>query len=208
MNLYITKGVTTRMKFYRVIGILLLALSLFGCSNTTETNEESKIEEQIINDTYQEITDASKYSLDSSNIILTVWDSAISKSFDFNSVFNYMFSGDISNHEWSGLGMETDGFSDFSWGSIANEMNTFNSRLSTLNEDKKKIDEMMQQIKGIDDKEYSEKISALTDYYIAYTKIFNSSTNPSGNKISYSDNLVDLSNELEETKIKIDMLVD
>lgn len=200
------------MKFYKVIGIVFLILTLVGCgkdiSSEGENKEESKVEQQIINDTYQEITNASKYSLDSSNIILTVWDTAISKDFDFNSVFNYMFSGDISNHEWSGLGMDTEGFSDFSWGNIAEDMNTFNSRLNKLNEDKEKIDEMMQQIKGINNEDYSETIGALTDYYIAYTKIFNSSTNPSGNKISYSDNLVDLNNELEETKIKLDMLVD
>ncbi|MDN4494920.1 hypothetical protein [Ureibacillus aquaedulcis] len=196
------------MKFYRVIGILIIVLSLFGCGNATETKEESKIDEQIINDTYEEISEASKYSLETSNIILTVWDTAISKDFDFNSVFSYMFSGDIRNHEWSGLGMDTEGFSDFSWGSIAVDMNTFNSRLSKINEDKKKIDEMMQQIKGIENEEYLQTIGLLTDYYIAYTKIFNSSTNPTGNKIGFSDNLVDLSNELQETKIKIDMLVD
>lgn len=204
-------GVANRMKFYRVIGILILVLLLFGCGNTAETKgtkEESKIEEQIINDTYQQIIDASKYSLESSEIILTVWDFAISSDFNFNSVFNYMFSGDVKNHEWSGLGMDTEGFSNFSWGNIAEEMNTYSSRLSKLNDDKKKVDEMMQQIKEIDNEDYSKTIGALTDYYIAYTKIFNTSTNPSGNKISYSDNLYDLSNELEETKLKIDMLVD
>ncbi|QHS23460.1 hypothetical protein GWK91_11050 [Virgibacillus sp. MSP4-1] len=200
------------MKYYKLIGVILLLLSLIACGNTTDTKEEQKVEAevepQIIHDTYQEITDATKYSLESSNIILTVWDTAISKGFDFDSVFKYMFSGDVKNHEWSGLGMDTDGFSSFSWGSIATDMNNFKSRLDKLNEDKVKVDEMMQQIKDIDGEDYKEKISKLTDYYSTYKKIYNTSTNPSGNKLNYSDNLIDLNNEFEETKIKIEMLVE
>ena len=54
-----------------------------------------------------------------------------------------MFSVDISNTEWSGLGMDAKGFSTLSWGILANKMNLFSSELSAIHKDKEKIDELM-----------------------------------------------------------------
>lgn len=174
--------------------------------NDTES-DNNNVNEELLEKTYSEINKSSEYAIDQSTLVLSVWDQSIDLGFDFNSVFNYMFSGDISNNEWSGLGMDTKGFSTLSWGSLANRMNLFSSELSALHKDKEKIDELMNQVKSINDEKLNEKIDSLIQYYITYTKIYNAATSPSGNKIGYSSNLTSLMNEYEGVKIEAEMKI-
>lgn len=173
--------------------------------DNTKSVSTSSSNEDVIYDTYLEIKKSSEHAIELSSLVLLVWDKAIDYGFEFNSVFNYMFSGDVSNHEWSGLGMDVDGFSSLSWGSIANRMNLFESEVKALNRKKEEIDKLMDKVKTINDEDLNGEIDSLVQYYISYSKIFNAASAPSGNKLGYSSNLTSLINEYEGTKIEIEM---
>lgn len=189
--------------------VSLLFLIVIGCGNKDTVDDANASEEdesiELINDAYSMINKSSNYAIDLSRTILTVWDESVDKGFNFNSVFVYMFSGDISDHGWSGLGMDDKGFSTFSWGNIANKMNSFASDLMVLEQNKVEIDNMLVEVKNIEDERYQSQKDSLINYYITYTKIYNAAVSPTGNKLGYSSNLTDLLNEYEGSKIEIEM---
>ena len=164
----------------------------------TETNT-------LFKDNINIITNAGKNSIDACSIILDVWSNAESR--DFNDVFNYMFSGDVKNHQNSGLGMDKQGFSTISWGNRAEKMNSFKGRLDTLDKEKADVDSKLQQIKEIKSEGYEKEIDAIVSYYNNYLKLYNAATKPSGNQLNYSANLVQMKSEFNSDKVKLDMLI-
>ena len=138
---------------------------------------------------------------DACEIILSVWQEA-GVHRDFNLVFKYMFSGDIIGHEWSGLGMDKDGFAAISWGTLANDMNEFSTTLDNLKSEKIKVDEALEACKESE----SENMSIIVEYYNCYLNLYNAAIEPSGNRINYSSNLVSNKNSLDNAWTKVNML--
>lgn len=159
----------------------------------------------LFKDSITMITNAGNNATDTCSIILDVWSNA--KSRDFNEVFKYMFTGDIKDHEYSGLGMDKQGFSGFSWGNTAEKMNSFKGRLDALDKEKADVDSKLQKIKQIKSDEFEKELDAIVSYYNSYLKLYNAATKPSGNQLNYSANLVQMKSEFNSDKVKLDMLI-
>lgn len=191
-----------------VIISLLIVLSIVAVLLTTNNINLAKSNKEkatLFKDSVTLITKAGYNSADTCSIILNVWSNAGSR--DFNDVFKYMFSGDIKNHEWSGIGMDKQGFSTISWGNLANEMNSFKDRLDNLEVEKTEVDSKMEQIKQIERDENEKEIDGIVDYYNEYLKLYNAATNPSGNQLNYSSNLITMKSDFDSAKVELDMLI-
>lgn len=195
----------TKIIIVITIVVVLLSAAGFGTywfiANQNPGSSVSKEDlSKLENETFSMISTASDNSIDACSTILEVWSNSGSR--DFNEVFEYMFSGDVKNHEWSGLGMDKDGFSSISWGyPLSNKMNNFYKTLNSLKSEKSRVDEQMLIIK--DSK--SDKIDEIVDYYNAYLKLYNAAVSPSGNQLNYSSNLISYKNELNSARTNFEM---
>jgi predicted PurR-regulated permease PerM len=160
--------------------------------------EQKQVEQELIS----LIEVASDNAYNTCSFLLSVWDNSDSR--DFNSVFKYMFSGEIKGKEWSGLGMDKNGFSSISWGSLASEMNNFTNTLNELEKEKNNLDRALQDFKDIK----TENTSLIIDYYNCYLSLYSAATSPAGNLLNYSSNLVSMKNSLDSTATKVALLND
>lgn len=182
--------------------LLLIIIITISTAIFMFISNSNKEKNKLFKDTMYTINTASSNTIAACDIILAVWSDPVG---DFNSVFRYMFSGDIKNHSWSGLGMDSLGFSYYSWGSLSEEMNTFKERLDDLEDEKKNVDSMIEEIKKINGSE--KEANAIVDYYNSYLKSYNAATDPSGNQLNYSSNLIDIKSELDSNKVKLEMIL-
>lgn len=187
-----------------ILFLIVLCIAIFITSMVLINNGKSKAN-ILFKDSITIITSAGNNATNACSIILDVWSNAESRN--FNSVFKYMFSGDIQNHEWSGLGMDKQGFSTISWGSTAKEMNSFKERLDNLKIEKVYVDSKLKQIKEIKGNKNEKEIDAIVNYYYSYLKLYDAATNPSGNLLNYSANLVTMKSEFNSNKVKLEMLI-
>lgn len=187
-----------------ILFLILICVAIFITSMVLINNRKSEAN-ILFKDSITVITSAGNNATNACSIILDVWSNA--KSRDFNSVFKYMFSGDVQNHEWSGLGMDKQGFSTISWGSTAEEMNSFKERLDNLKTEKIYVDSKLKQIKDIRSNKNEKDVDAIVSYYDSYLKLYDAATNPSGNLLNYSANLVTMKSELNSNRVKLEMLI-
>jgi len=136
--------------------------------------------------------------------ITSVWSTAINKGWSFNEVFNYMFSGDLKGHEWSGVGMDKYGFNIISWGSLAEKMNSFNDTLNEFIPSKEEINSMILDL-GEPPQEFATEYDLLVEYYSAFVELYDCAVNPSGTYQNYSLLFEQKKSNFNSIKSKIDI---
>ena len=85
-------------------------------------------------------------------------------------------------------------------------MNSFSDTLDVLELDKAEAEHKHEQIKQIKSDQIEKEIDAIVSYYSSYLKLYNAATNPSGNQLNYSSNLVEMKDDFNQKKVELEML--